>query len=161
MKISILAKENLQKEVELNKDWEVIKYTGDVAFESVEATRHFLSNYSDYKKNGFGRWIVELKESNEILGWCGLKKHEDGSVDIGYRFYRKDWGKGYATESAKACLRYGFEVLKLNEVIGNSALENKQSIRVFDKLGMSFVENKTCDGIEDAVRYRILKKELC
>ncbi|MEN8928108.1 MAG: GNAT family N-acetyltransferase [Flavobacteriales bacterium] len=144
---------------DLNSDKEVLKYTGDVAFESVGKTKDFLSNYPDYEKNGFGRWIVELKGTNEILGWCGLKKHEDGKVDIGYRFYQKEWGKGYATEAARACLEYGFELLELEEILGNSAIENKKSIRVFDKLGMKFIENKTCDGIEDAVRYRISKNE--
>jgi RimJ/RimL family protein N-acetyltransferase len=144
---------------ELNRDWEVIQYTGDVAFDSIEETKTFLTNYSDYKRNGFGRWIVELKETNEILGWCGLKRLPDGNVDIGYRFSRKYWGKGYATESAKACLDYGFNHLNLDEIIGNSAIENEKSIRVFDKLRLKFVKKKSCDGIENAVRYRILKKD--
>ena len=143
----------------LNEDWEVIKYTGDVAFESVEETKEFLKNYSDYKRNGFGRWIVELKETKEILGWCGLKRHQSGAVDIGYRFSQKNWGKGYASESAKACLKYGFEVLKLDEIIANADDDNKKSIRVFDKIGLSLVEKKPRDGFENAVRYRILKKE--
>ena len=144
---------------ELNRDWEVMKFTGDVAFDSVEEAKIFLNSYSDYKRNGFGRWTVVRKEDDAILGWCGLKKRQDGTIDIGYRFNKKYWGKGYATESAMACLNYGFNHLNLNEIIGNSALENKQSIRVFDKLGLKFVEKKSCKGIENAVRYRILKNE--
>jgi RimJ/RimL family protein N-acetyltransferase len=159
LKIREFITQDAKAMYELNNDWEVIQYTGDVAFDSEEETRVFLNNYSDYKRNGFGRWIVELKETNEILGWCGLKRLPDGNVDIGYRFSRKYWGKGYATESAMACLNYGFNHFNLNEIIGNSALENKQSIRVFDKLGLKFVEKKSCEGIENAVRYRILKKD--
>lgn len=157
LKLREFTPQDAEPMFDLNSDWEVIKYTGDVAFESIEETKDFLANYTDYKVNGFGRWIVELSDTKEILGWCGLKRHENGNVDIGYRFSRKNWGKGYATESAKACLEYGFKVLKLDEIIGNSAIENKQSIRVFEKLGMKFLEKKTCDGIEDAVRYTILK----
>ncbi len=61
---------------ELNSDPEVMKYTGDVYFESVEKARQLIANYSDYsdyKRNGFGRNTVLLKETGEFLGWCGLK----------------------------------------------------------------------------------------
>jgi len=132
---------------ELNSDPEVLRYTGDDPFESVEATREFLENYSDYQRNGFGRWIVVLKATGEILGWCGLKRdRETNEVDIGYRFFRKHWNKGYATEAAKACLVFGFEELKLDKIIGRARKENTASLNVFDKLGMSFKEGFEEDG---------------
>ena len=53
---------------ELNSDPEVMKYTGDVSFESLEQTKGFIVNYPDYKKNGFGRNAVILKETGEFLG---------------------------------------------------------------------------------------------
>ena len=71
---------------ELNSDPEVMKYTGDVSFESLEQTKNFIQNYPDYKKNGFGRNAVILKETGEFLGWCRLKKLPDGTVDIGSCF---------------------------------------------------------------------------
>ena len=132
---------------ELNSDPEVLRYTGDDPFESVEATREFLENYSDYQRNGFGRWIVVLKATGEILGWCGLKRdRETNEVDIGYRFFRKHWNKGYATEAAKACLVFGFEELELDKIIGRARKENTASLNVFDKLGMSFKEGFEEDG---------------
>lgn len=143
---------------ELNSDPEVMKYTGDVSFESLEQTKHFIKIYPDYKKNGFGRNAVILKETNEFLGWCGLKKLEDGTVDIGYRFLKRHWNKGYATESAKAIIEFGFKNYGLTEIIGNAAAENIGSIRVFEKLGMQFIKNHNYDGIENAVLYKILKK---
>ena len=57
----------------LNLDPEVIKYTGDEPFSSIEAARAFLEKYDHYKKYGFGRWAVIRKEDRSLLGWCGLK----------------------------------------------------------------------------------------
>ena len=72
----------------LNLDEEVIKYTGDKSFISIEEAKSFLANYNDYKKNGFGRWAVINKVDNEFLGWCGLKYSADiKEVDIGFRFF--------------------------------------------------------------------------
>lgn len=146
-----------KKIYELNADPEVIRYTGDKAFVSVAETRAFLENYSDYKRNGYGRWIVELKDTNEVIGWCGLKKHSDGMVDIGYRFFRKNWGKGYATESAKACIKYGFEKLGIHEIIGRSAEKNIASCKVLENIGLNYFKRETCDGLENAKIYKILR----
>src|SRR5437868_543478 len=90
---------------ELNLDPEVIKYTGDGPFSSIEDARDFLSKYDHYKKYGFGRWAVINKTDNDFLGWCGLKYTEEkNEFDVGFRFFKKHWNKGYATESAKACI---------------------------------------------------------
>ena len=64
----------------LNNDEEVIRYTGNEPFDSLEDAMNFIKNYSDYKRNGYGRWAVCLKETNEFLGWCGLK-YENEKID--------------------------------------------------------------------------------
>ena len=69
---------------ELNLDTEVIQYTGDKAFNSIEDAESFLENYNDYQINGFGRWTVLLKSNKEFIGWCGLKLNEERFVDIGF-----------------------------------------------------------------------------
>ncbi|MDB4195555.1 GNAT family N-acetyltransferase [Flavobacteriales bacterium] len=137
----------------LNSDEEVLRYTGDKQFESIEDANNFFKNYPDYEKNGFGRWALVTKGDKEVIGWCGLKKHEDNMVDIGYRIFKNQWNKGYATEASIACLEYGFQVFELDEIIANAATENKASIRVMEKIGMEFQQNMACEGIEDAVRY--------
>jgi RimJ/RimL family protein N-acetyltransferase len=137
----------------LNSDEEVLRYTGDKQFESIEDANNFFKNYPDYEKNGFGRWALVTKGDKEVIGWCGLKKHEDNTVDIGYRIFKNQWNKGYATEASIACLEYGFQVFELDEIIANAATENKASIRVMEKIGMEFQQNMACEGIEDAVRY--------
>ena len=141
----------------LNLDAEVLRYTGDAPFGSISEARLFLANYSDYKRNGFGRWAVVLKETNETIGWCGLKLHDEGFVDIGFRFLKKEWNKGYATESAQASLKFGFEKLGLSEIIGRVATENVGSIKVLEKLEMKYWKKAPCDGIDDALYYRITK----
>ncbi len=152
---SALDAENLYQ---LNVNPEVIKYTGDPAFKSITEAEKFIANYSDYKKNGFGRWAVVLKSSDTFLGWCGLKLNSEGFIDIGFRFFEDQWGKGYATESANAVLNYGFNVLNLKEIIGRAASENKASVHVLEKLNMTFWKSDTCHGIENAGYYRINKQ---
>ncbi len=140
---------------ELNDDPEVLQYTGDTQFADVAAAESFLENYSQYEEYGVGRMIVILKATGEILGWCGLKYHpEEDEYDIGYRFYKRHWGKGYATESAIAVMEDGFARLGIKQIVGRARVENRASIGVFDKLKMEFVENFVEDG-DNWVLYRL------
>ncbi len=143
----------------LNRDSDVIQYTGDIPFESIEDARNFLEAYSDYRRNGYGRWAVEHLNTSTFLGWCGLKLHEDGMVDLGYRFLKSQWGKGYATEASLACIAYGFDHLGLNEIVGRTAQENTASVKVLEKCGMAFWKIDECKGIEKTNYYRIYKKD--
>ncbi len=122
----------------LNEDTEVLKYTGDQAFANVEAGREFLKNYLKKNAAGLRRFSVINKENNEWIGWCGLKRNEEDEVDLGFRFYQKEWNKGYATEAAEACLKFGFEVLGLRRIVGRAHQKNLASIKVLEKIGMSF-----------------------
>jgi len=151
--------EDAHKIWELNSDPEVIKYTGDPPFESVKNAREFIVNYKEYKKTGFGRWAVINKDSNSFIGWCGLKLNEQNLVDVGFRFFRREWNKGYATEAARACLEYGFMELNLKEIIGRVALENTGSIKVLEKLSMEYWKNDSCKGIENSLYYKISKEQ--
>lgn len=139
----------------LNLNVNVIKYTGDSAFDSIDAAKEFLENYQDYKLNGYGRWAVVSKENNRFIGWCGLKYGEvKQETDIGFRFFEEEWDKGYATESAQACLNYGFEKLHLKRVIGRAIKENKNSIKVLEKIGLEYEKDTFFDG-KEAVIYKI------
>lgn len=139
----------------LNLDPEVMRYTGDKSFASEEEATEFLRNYTDYRKNGYGRWAVIRKADMEFLGWCGLKLLPDGTVDIGYRFFKKYWNMGYASESAQACMDYGFNVLGLPEIIGRVSRHNGASVRVLEKLGLQFWKHESCEGIEDSMIFKL------
>ena len=134
--------DDAEKFYQLNLNPNVIKYTGNAAFASINEAKLFLENYSDYKLNGFGRWAVINKSTNEFIGWCGLKFNElENETDIGFRFFEEEWNKGYATESATACLDYGFKTLKLNRIIGRAMKENTASIKVLEKIGLVYETN--------------------
>ncbi|MBR9919538.1 MAG: GNAT family N-acetyltransferase [Bacteroidetes bacterium] len=138
----------------MNLDTEVSRYTGDggvVSREEMERRIH-EDVFGDYEKHGFGRLAVELKSEQKFIGFTGLKYLADlKEVDLGYRFMSPYWGKGYATESAKASLHLGFETLDLDRIIAMVLPENKASIRVLEKL--NFVYEK--DIVEEGMLARL------
>ena len=139
----------------LNLDPDVIRYTGDPPFESVEAARVFIENYDQYDKIGYGRWAVCLKDSSEFIGFCGLKYHQDEDItEVGFRFFKSYWNQGFATETALACIKHGFESLRLREIFAHADRENLASIRVLEKCGLKFVKPIVYDG-HDAFLYKI------
>jgi RimJ/RimL family protein N-acetyltransferase len=126
--------------VALNSDPEVVRFTGDVSLRNTADARALLEErvFPQWQKYKMGRFAVTLKD-HTFLGWCGLKYHpETDEVDLGYRFLKKFWGKGYATESSRASLDYGFKTLKLSRIIAKAMPDNKDSIKVMQKLGMNF-----------------------
>jgi ribosomal-protein-alanine N-acetyltransferase len=143
----------------LNSDPEVMRYTGDVAFTSIDEAHRFLANYDQYRKYGLGRWCVLEKNTEKIIGWCGLKySPEVDEYDIGFRFFRDQWNKGYATESAKACIKLGFEEKNLPMIVGRAMKLNVASIRVLVKSGLTYWKDDAC-GLADGVIYKIEKGE--
>lgn len=154
-----ITPDDAQSAFDLNIDPDVIKYTGDDAFESVEEARHFLEQYDHFRKYGFGRWGVIDKTTHEFLGWCGLKyTPELDEFDIGFRFFKKHWNKGYASEAAKACLALGFEKFKMQTIVGRVMKENKASRRVLEKIGLKYSEDRSCGG-EEGLLYKIEKQK--
>lgn len=130
----------------LNQDPEVIRYTGDAAFQSIEAARQFIVGYRNYELHGYGRYSVFTNDRTEYVGWCGLNFNKDTrETDVGFRLLKNHWGKGYATEAAIACVGFGFE-LGLKKIIGRSARENLASIRVLKNIGMQFEREFTAHG---------------
>ncbi|MGB4841172.1 MAG: GNAT family N-acetyltransferase [Saprospiraceae bacterium] len=141
----------------LNLDHDVIKYTGDKSFKNIEAAEDFLSSYDHYKRFGFGRWAVIHKIDEQFLGWCGLKyTEEQNEFDIGFRFFKEHWGQGFATETAKACVHFGFITHDMPEIVGRAMKENIASIRVLEKIGLTYSGPFDFDG-KDGVMYKLSK----
>jgi [ribosomal protein S5]-alanine N-acetyltransferase len=139
---------------ELNADHEVMRYTGDKAFASVEDALDLVRGYTCYRTDGFGRWTMVRMADGAFLGWCGLRKQATGAVDIGYRMHKRHWGQGFATEAGIASVRYGFEELGLDAIIGRVARANVASVRVLEKCGLRYWKDEPFDRIEDALIYR-------
>jgi len=143
---------------EVNRDPEVSRYTGDGGPKTRDEMLTILRDHviADYQRHGYGRYVVIHKENNENIGFSGLKYlTEHDEVDIGYRFAKKMWGKGIATESCRPFLDYGFHTLKLKKIVGLVVPENAGSIRVLKKLGFSLERQFVEDG-EDVLQYALL-----
>jgi [ribosomal protein S5]-alanine N-acetyltransferase len=107
-----------------------------------------LENY--YQKWGFGAWAVVEKATRQTIGYCGLfyflEIAMQPDVEIGYRLARTVWGKGYATEAALAVRDYAFNVLTLPRLLAFIDPGNTASIRVAQKLGMTYWKDVMFEG---------------
>ena len=136
----------------LNLDKEVLKYTGDKPFVNLQDSIDFLKNYDQYERYGVGRLAVIDKTTRKFIGWCGLKYSQDNQeYDIGFRFQRNYWNNGFATETAKKCLDYGFNKLGIEKIVGRAMKDNIGSIKVLEKIGMTFKENFDFEGREGVI----------
>ena len=124
----------------MNADPEVMRYFP--AFLSAEQTNAGVDIWcQQFAEKGWSNWAVELLESGEFIGFIGLSVPRrqlpfSPCVEIGWRLQRAAWGLGYATEGAKACLRVGFEQLRLEEIVSFTALANLPSVAVMKRIGM-------------------------
>jgi ribosomal-protein-alanine N-acetyltransferase len=135
---------------ELDSNPNVHKYLGSEETKTIQDTEKMIEYIrQQYIENGIGRWAMIEKETGNFVGWTGLKlmkmtlNNHTNFYDVGYRLIEKYWGKGYATESAKASIKYGFEVMNLNEIIGITHTENKASIRALEKCGLKIINQFT------------------
>ncbi|MFZ1813934.1 MAG: GNAT family N-acetyltransferase [Rhizobiaceae bacterium] len=105
-----------------------------------DSVMDFLRDVND--EQGFGFAALELRETGECLGFCGLTrvapelKLAEGAVEIGWRLATRHWGKGYATEAAMAWLEHGFNRLSLDEIVSFAVATNHRSIQVMQRIGM-------------------------
>jgi RimJ/RimL family protein N-acetyltransferase len=139
----------------LNSHPDVMRLTGEPAMRYLDDAKTAISNYPDFDTVGHGRWGCVLKETQTLIGFCGLKYlSELDEVDVGYRFLPQYWGQGQATEACSASLTYGFDVIELKRIIGLVLPENEASIRVLEKVGMQQEEYIVIDGFT-AIRYAV------
>ncbi|WP_175621700.1 GNAT family N-acetyltransferase [Chryseobacterium schmidteae] len=126
----------------LDSNSEVMKYIGMPTLSKVEESKEVVKMImQQYEDNGVGRLAVIEKESELLIGWSGLKLNTSevngyqNFHELGYRFLPETWGKGYATESGKASLEYGFNDLKAEVIYAYAHCENQASNHILTKLG--------------------------
>lgn len=121
---------------ELNNDNAVVQYTGDVAFESLQKAKYFVENYKQFEAYGCGRWMIEDRETNEQIGWCGLKFHpETNEYDLGYRLKKQFWNRGIASRTSLMAIDFASYGLRIGNLYAIAMKENSASIRVLEKTG--------------------------
>jgi [ribosomal protein S5]-alanine N-acetyltransferase len=134
---------------ELNLDPEVTRYTHDPMTDIEQAKKVLVEVIlPQYALYNHGRWAVHLKPALEFLGWSGLKYIPDrDEIDLGYRYMKRFWGKGYATEAAYACLQHGFQRLNMQRIVGRALPGNAGSIKVLENCGMQYVGEENIHGL--------------
>ncbi|MBO0357568.1 GNAT family N-acetyltransferase [Hymenobacter sp. BT186] len=142
---------------ELDSDPEVHRYLGNKPVLSIEQSQEMIAFIrQQYLHNGIGRWAVIKKASNEFIGWAGLKlvrepiNHHVDFYDVGYRFIRRYWGQGFATEAAQASVAYGFRVLRLPTLYAMADMQNLASRAVLAKAGLHHVGVFNHNGVPTA-----------
>ena len=124
--------------LELVNDPDWIANIGDRGIRTPEEARAYVRNgpAAMYARHGFGLWLVEVKETGEPAGMCGLIKRDTlDDVDIGYAFLPAFRGRGYAREAAAATLRHGREALGMGRIVAIVSPGNADSIRLLEALG--------------------------
>ncbi|MBF6609099.1 MAG: GNAT family N-acetyltransferase [Flavobacterium sp.] len=140
---------------ELDSDPEVHLYLGNKPVKNIQETRKIIANIrQQYLENGIGRWAAILKETGEFIGWAGLKveKNVNGHYrfyDLGYRLKPQFWNRGFATESAKAFIDFGFSEMKLEKICAYTSALNAASAAVLRKCGMQHINTFVYDGADE------------
>jgi [ribosomal protein S5]-alanine N-acetyltransferase len=117
-----------------------------------DSLRRWADRLDGWARDGFGMWIAAERSSGRVIGHCGLQRLDGGDdVEVGYYLGRAAWGHGYATEAARACLRFGFEDRKLARIVAVVRLENQPSRHVLEKLGMRHERDGQFYGFEAAL----------
>ncbi len=132
---------------ELDSNPNVHTYLGNNPVDNISQIREVITMIrQQYIDNGIGRWAIIDKDTNEFMGWTGLKlvtetiNNHINFYDLGYRLIEKYWGKGIATETTKATLKYSFEILNLKDIYAMCEIGNAGSKNVLEKTGLKLIE---------------------
>lgn len=131
---------DLPRLIEMRSDPEVCKYLGGIEKQNPESLAARIRFYIDCSREyGFGMSAMIWKESGEIIGWSGLQPL-DGTdeIEVGYGMIKEFWGRGIASEAARAWLDFGFGEKNLERIVAVAYPENKNSWRIMEKLGMRY-----------------------
>lgn len=128
---------------EMDNNPNVHLYLGNEPVQSIDKVHEYIKSIQNqYIKNGIGRFAVVLKETNEVMGWAGIKfvteseNNQTNFYDIGFRLREKNWRKGYGLEAAMAWLDYGFYQMKIPVLIASAHIDNRGSNAILQKIGM-------------------------
>ncbi len=111
-----------------------------------EAITRLETLIAHWEKNGYGMFVLELKDSGSPVGYCGLRYLQQiDTIELGYIIDEPHWGIGIASEAAKRCVRFAKESLKIDRLISVTTPENSGSQKILKKMGFNRCENM--DGI--------------
>lgn len=125
---------------------EFIDGIDDYLQDEIEKHKAYIKNV--YSFFGYGLWGIFTKETNKLIGKCGIQNRlidNNIEIELGYLLDENHWGMGYAIECSKAVLAYAFEYLGIKRIVASIDKLNVRSISVANKLGMT-LEKEIKDG---------------
>jgi RimJ/RimL family protein N-acetyltransferase len=138
LRLRPFRRDDVDDYAELRTDPEVLRYLGcgPEPWDRGRAWRHLAFLLGHWELKGTGMWAVELQETGELAGMIGFAE-PDGwpGFELAWMLARRWWGRGYATEGARAALRHAFTVWRRDHVISLIDPENRASIRVAERIG--------------------------
>ncbi len=128
-----------------------LKYIGSRGVGDLETARDYIRDLQlQYRINGYGSYVVRLKDQDIPIGISGLIKRDSlEHADIGFAYHPDYWRKGYALEGAEALLQYGRDKLGLDPIIAITSPDNTASQKLLLKLGLVFDRKITMTGKAD------------
>lgn len=128
---------------EMSADENVMRYLGGKPFDRLESWRSMAFHIGHWELRGYGHWAVEEKSTGQFIGRIGFLNPQGWpAFEIGWTLASHAWGKGYASEGARRALAYGFDELDKTHIISLINPDNKNSIKVAERLGET-LEGKT------------------
>ena len=119
-----------------------------------KADEYIAHHLEHWRAFGYGHWAIVTPDDAQVIGWCGLEYlPELQQTELAYLLSKRAWGRGYATEAARAALDFGFGRAGLTTIIGLVHPANTGSIRVLEKCGLTFSDQLTLWGLA-MLRYR-------
>lgn len=142
------------------RDPEVMRYvTGGFPWSDEKIREYVERQIRTYAERGFCRWKLIEKSSDAVIGFCGIGFWRDSpDPEIGWWLARSHWGRGLATEAARAALDDAFKRVQLERIMSVAERENTASIRIMQKLGLKFDSEFTDEG-KRLVRYALRRDE--
>ena len=158
LRLRMLRDADLDDLAALFADPDVMRYVGTgQPCDRSEAQKALASIVAHWNRHGFGRWAIEDKNTREFVGYGGLRSLF-GTPEVVYHFARRHWGKGLATEVARASLNFGFNVKGFDRIVAIAKPANTASIHVMEKIGMHFEKETSYYDIE-VIEYAISSQE--
>jgi RimJ/RimL family protein N-acetyltransferase len=148
--------------LELLNEPSFLKYIGDKGARTLDDARRYIADgpRASYAHNGFGLYLVQIRDTGERIGICGLVKREAlYDVDIGFAFLPAYWSKGYAVEASHAVMHLARTRFQIPRVVAITSLDNQGSMRLLRKIGLTFARTLELPGHAEPVNLFVPAEE--
>lgn len=145
--------DDLDRLADISADAETSRYVGDGNPLSREETHQWIENSrQNVARHGYGTGAVRLRETDELIGWSGIARPDEGGEEILYGLYRDYWGQGIGTELLAGLLDWAWQILNLTELRATVHRDNNASVRMLETAGFVLADDRY-DNDPDTLLY--------